>query len=1009
MAKTYSKKDIFEGKLFDEAINEANQMIKVLEVMDNKIVQLSTTYKTTLNSATTNNKKGIEDIIKVSQELNNVTEQAAKIEKDKIATSEKLRKAELDQAKAYEQFTKEVQKRQAIEEKAHAKREAQYNKEIQQTDAITKKEAERAEKLSGSYAKVQIKLNQLSNVYRDLAIKKEMGLTLTDKEEKRYASLQGRIQMYDKALKATDASMGKHQRNVGNYASAYNGLNMSVSQLAREMPAFANSVQTGFMAISNNLPMFFDEITKIKNANKELTASGEPTKSLFKQLAGSVFSVSTLLSIGVTLLTVYGAKVIEMLSGSQKTEEQLKKEAKAREELNKKKREGAEFVGKESAQMVGYLEALKATNAGSKERSEMIAKINDQYGTHLKNLKDESAFQAQVNDMVREYIQYQREAFKIKRNTELIEANLTKQEIIISKLVKSYGLYRYEIDNAIKTGNIDALTEKIRGNGKATEELLKAQRESAQQAIKDAPLRTESNKQFAEGKTVLEELIEGLKGANTRLEYYGINIANAESGMGKWNKSTKKQTASQKELNTELGYTDEYLSRYIELQQAVDETLGKMRIDTANKQAEVEFQLQKDIAENLHQYDITQLQELIRMRMENEIEYENDITAYKIEEIRKRYALETAEELKALEERYSKLLQQEGLTAEAKAEIDRQYKLDRETIENNDLVRQQDLNKEIQNIEIQHNTKVEEIRKTANDEIVKDQAELDKILMDGNQKILDDQAKKNKEEKDKEKAHLKEMADLRKSYLNGIFDEMKRISNEKEALLDKEIEAEKKQQDNLQAQANAGNIDAQNSIKASIEAQKQATIEKQKEVDKQRRYDELKMLYNLIESKIEKGDGAIQATGKSMAEMAIIKGAAKLLSGFNKGTKKRVRDEMSPNIDLGSDPDNRIIRVAGDEGILTGEKMDLLEKAGIHTTDEIVNAAIQSKVNIKQDIAGNSYDLLALQGKLDAIEKAIINKPETNIELGLITQNAMEIIERRTQGNKTTTNAFKVK
>lgn len=35
------------------------------------------------------------------------------------------------------------------------------------------------------------------------------------------------------------------------------------------------------------------------------------------------------------------------------------------------------------------------------------------------------------------------------------------------------------------------------------------------------------------------------------------------------------------------------------------------------------------------------------------------------------------------------------------------------------------------------------------------------------------------------------MADLRKSYLNGIFDEMKRISNEKEALLDKEIEAEK--------------------------------------------------------------------------------------------------------------------------------------------------------------------------------------------------------------------------
>lgn len=45
------------------------------------------------------------------------------------------------------------------------------------------------------------------------------------------------------------------------------------------------------------------------------------------------------------------------------------------------------------------------------------------------------------------------------------------------------------------------------------------------------------------------------------------------------------------------------------------------------------------------------------------------------------------------------------------------------------------------------------------------------------------------------------------------------------------------------------------------------------------------MLYNLIEAKIEKGDGAIQATGKSMAELAIIKGAAKLLSGFKKALK----------------------------------------------------------------------------------------------------------------------------
>lgn len=64
MAKTYSKNDIFEGKLFDEAILEARQMIGVLALMDTKIVQLSTTYKTTLNSATTNNKKALKILLR---------------------------------------------------------------------------------------------------------------------------------------------------------------------------------------------------------------------------------------------------------------------------------------------------------------------------------------------------------------------------------------------------------------------------------------------------------------------------------------------------------------------------------------------------------------------------------------------------------------------------------------------------------------------------------------------------------------------------------------------------------------------------------------------------------------------------------------------------------------------------------------------------------------------------------------------------------------------------------
>jgi chromosome segregation ATPase len=64
-------------------------------------------------------------------------------------------------------------------------------------------------------------------------------------------------------LQRIDASVGKYNRNVGNYASGWNGLANSVNQLTREAPAFANSLNTGFMALSNNIPILADEINNL--------------------------------------------------------------------------------------------------------------------------------------------------------------------------------------------------------------------------------------------------------------------------------------------------------------------------------------------------------------------------------------------------------------------------------------------------------------------------------------------------------------------------------------------------------------------------------------------------------------------------------------------------------------------------------------------------------------------------------------------------------------------------
>ena len=100
---------------------------------------------------------------------------------------------------------------------------------------------------------------------------------------------------------------------AGNAAVAakpkWNGLGNSINQMSREAPAFAVSAQTGFLALSNNIPIFADEINKLRVANQALTASGQKAVPVWRQVAKSLFGWGTALSLGVTLLTIYGKEV----------------------------------------------------------------------------------------------------------------------------------------------------------------------------------------------------------------------------------------------------------------------------------------------------------------------------------------------------------------------------------------------------------------------------------------------------------------------------------------------------------------------------------------------------------------------------------------------------------------------------------------------------------------------------------------------------------------------------
>ena len=121
----------------------------------------------------------------------------------------------------------------------------------------------------------------------------------------------------------SNAFKGTQVNAVKGSVTQFNALGNSLNQINRELPAFAVSASTGFLAISNNLPIFFDALEKVKKENAALASQGQKTTSVMSQLGSALFSASSLLSIGVTLLTLYGAKLIEATANLFKSTDSL--------------------------------------------------------------------------------------------------------------------------------------------------------------------------------------------------------------------------------------------------------------------------------------------------------------------------------------------------------------------------------------------------------------------------------------------------------------------------------------------------------------------------------------------------------------------------------------------------------------------------------------------------------------------------------------------------------------
>lgn len=283
-------------------------------------------------------------------------------------------KAELSKLNRIENEGKELTEEQVARKRELINSEKEHKQIISGLNQVIQNDIKLNQAASGSMNEMAQSLSKARIAYRNLT------------EEERNSpfgqELLKSIQKTDLKIKEFDASIGNHQRNVGNYAGGFNTLQYSVQQVARELPSLTMSLSQFFLAISNNIPILSDEIVKAKNANAALRAEGKKGVPVWKQLISSVFSWQTALVVGITVITAYGKEISNFFKALFGAKQALI-------EVSEVQRIFGENIAKDTIELDVMIDKLKNTTKGTEDYNKARMKIIDKYGDYLKGQKDE--------------------------------------------------------------------------------------------------------------------------------------------------------------------------------------------------------------------------------------------------------------------------------------------------------------------------------------------------------------------------------------------------------------------------------------------------------------------------------------------------------------------------------------------------------------------------------------------------------------------------------------------
>ena len=341
-----------------------------------KAIQQLTQLNEGYNKMYSDIQKRAEDLQKTLEKLSGATEEPRKQIPKVVNEVDKLAKAQKDLDFALSDTAKEL-----AYLKEQQREQANLNKIMARLNSAMEGSYD---KLSAQYSLNKMRINKLSQEYLENT---KSGQALVKQTAEIYAR-----------MKQLQEATGKYTLNVGNYKSSWDGLGVSAAQLVRELPSLAVSANTFFLAISNNIPMLVDEINKLKAANAAAAAEGKATVPIWKSVGKAFLSYNTAMSIGITLLTVYGKDLFTYVGSLIKGKSAMDSFKKSTEQVNDALSKGVSESQKDIVKLKLIYETTQDVTKSTELRKEAVQDLKREYPDYFENMSNEAILAGEASE-----------------------------------------------------------------------------------------------------------------------------------------------------------------------------------------------------------------------------------------------------------------------------------------------------------------------------------------------------------------------------------------------------------------------------------------------------------------------------------------------------------------------------------------------------------------------------------------------------------------------------------